>query len=102
MKKIIEKTISILKTATLEMERAYKETYGDYTLAKEFSKEIEWRKKVNKKRTLKKIADFVIAKTYIDDNIIMPEHQARDIANLLFEEAMKNGNIDELNRYNPN
>ena len=101
--RLISKVIQCLNFIADELEKAYYETYGDRAtkegkdLSFEFYCEVDKRRVLNKDAYIKNAAIYVGTKTLQEQGYIMPPNQALAIAEVMFQDAQKNGKIDFLN-----
>lgn len=96
-KKIVEYLLTLLDDIRCLMRDAYEETYGCEDVAREFDCEVRLRRRRNKDefivRAMKQVTKDILKK----EGYIIPPATAAVIAERLFEEAIANDDIDELN-----
>lgn len=101
MQRFIRKTIDLLASLNKALERAYYETYADsgaeYDITKQFYYDLRRRKSINKGKVVVELGKCAAQDILKKDNYLIGFEQAIVMGERLFNEALKHGDIDELN-----
>lgn len=101
MQRFIRKTIDLLASLNKALERAYYETYADsgaeYDITKQFYYDLRRRKSINKGKVVVELGKCAAQDILKRENYLIGFDAAITMGERLFNEALKHGDIDELN-----